>query len=90
MGLCNSPDIFLRKNDHIFNGLEYIKVYIDDRLIISKGNFEDHLNNVKIVLKKLKTACFKINAEKSFYLEYLGFKITRQGIMPLLDKVQAI
>ena len=23
-------------------------------------------------------------------LEYLGFKITRQGIMPLLDKVQAI
>ena len=37
---------------------------------------------------------FNINAEKSFVardnLEYLGFKTTRQGIMPLLDKVQAI
>ena len=35
-----------------------------------------------------------MNAEKSFFakdkLEYLGFKITRNGIMPLPDKVQAI
>ena len=35
-----------------------------------------------------------MNAEKSFStqneLEYLGFKITREGIMPLLDKVEAI
>ena len=60
----------------------------------SFGIFEDHLNKVKIVLKKLKIAGIKINAEKSFFardnLEYLGFKITRQGIMPLPDKVQAI
>ena len=47
-----------------------------------------------MVLKKLKAAGFKINAEKSFFardnLEYLGFKITRQVTMPLPDKVQAI
>ena len=39
-------------------------------------------------------ASLKINAEKLFFardnLEYLGFQISRQGIMPLLDnKVQA-
>ena len=66
---------------------------MNDLLIISNGDFEDHLNKVKIVLKKLKAAGFKINVEKSFFardnLEYFGFKITRQGIMPLLDKVQA-
>ena len=48
----------------------------------------------KIVLKKLKAVDFKINAEKSFFardnLKYLGFKITRQGIMPLPDKAQVI
>ena len=37
-----------------------------------------------MVLEKLKTIDFKTNAEKSFFsednLEYLGFKITRQGI----------
>ena len=42
---------------------------------------------------KLKTAGFKINADKSFFArnnsEYLKFDRTRQGIMPLPDKVQA-
>ena len=70
------------------NCLEYVRAYIDDLLFIRNGNFEDHLNKVKIVLKKLNAAGFKINEEKSFFskdnLEYLGFKIT------LPDKVQAI
>ena len=78
----------------IFNALEYIRAYIDDLLIISNSSFEDHLNNIKIVLKKLKAAGFKINAEKFKFardsLEYLGFLITRQDIMPLPNKVQAI
>ena len=41
------------------------------------------------VLSKLKSADFKVNEEKSFFvsdeLEYLGFKITREGIIPLPD-----
>ena len=67
MQLCNSPDVFQEKMNELFNGLEYVKVYIDDILIISNGNFKDHLNKVKIVLKELKAAGFKINAEKSFF-----------------------
>ena len=94
MGLCNSPDIFQDKMNELINGLEYVRVYIDDLLIISNGNFEVHLNKAKIVLYKVKPVGFKINAEKSFCardnLDYLGFKISRQGIMPLSDKVQAI
>ena len=66
MGLCNSPDIFQEKLNELFNVLEYVVAYIDDLLIISNGNFEDHLNKVKLVLKKLKAAGFKINADKSF------------------------
>ena len=56
MGLCDSPDIFQEKMNELFNGLEYVRTYIGDHLIISNGNFEDHLNKVKIVLKKLKAA----------------------------------
>ena len=37
---------------------------------------------------------FKVNADKIFIarseLDYLGFKITREGIVPLPDKVEAI
>ena len=56
--------------------------------------FDDHLEKLDKVFNKLQNAGFKINAEKSFFakdeLDYLGFKITRNGIMPLPDKVQAI
>ena len=94
MGLCDGPDIFQEKINELFNGLEYVRAYIDDHLIISNENFEDHLNKIKIVLKKLKAAGFKINTFKSFFvgdnLEYLGIKITRQGIMSLPDNVQII
>ena len=65
--LCNSIDIFQEKTNEPFNVLEYVRAYIDDLLIISNGNFEDHLNKVKIVLKKLKAAGFKINVQKSFF-----------------------
>ena len=84
MGLCNSSDVFQEKMNELFNGLEYIRAYIYDCLIISNGNFEDRLNKIKTVLKKLKAAGFKNNSEKSFFardsLEYLSFKIIRQGI----------
>ena len=93
MGLCNSSDIFQEKMNKLINGLKYVRAYIDDLLIISNDNFEGRLNKTKIVLNKLKAAGFKMNVEKLFFardnLEYVGFKITRQGMMPLLDKVQA-
>ena len=44
--------------NELFNDLEYVRAYIDDLLIISNGSFEDHLNKVKVVLKKLKAASF--------------------------------
>ena len=61
MGLCDSPDIFQEKMNELFNGLKYVRAYIDDLFINSNSNFEDHLNKVKIVLKKLKA---EINPEK--------------------------
>ena len=94
MGLCNSPDIFQEKMNELFAGFDYVRTYIDDLLAISNGTFDDHLDKLGTVLDKLQKSGFKVNAEKSFFandnLEYLWFKITRNGIMPLPDKVQAI
>ena len=42
MGLCNTPDIFQEKMNELFNGLEYVRAYIDDLLIINNAHFEDH------------------------------------------------
>ena len=94
MGLCNSPDIFQNKVNELFYGLEYVKAFIDDLLIITKETFEDHLHKVEKVLHKLNSVGLKINIGKSCFckkeLEYLGYWITQTGIRPLTKKVEAI
>ena len=81
--------IYLKKNlNKLFNSLEYVRTYIDDILIVNNKSFDDK------VLNKLKQTGFIENTVKSFFarneLEYLGFRVTRQGIMPLPDKVEAV
>ena len=94
MDLCNSLDIFQDKMNELFSSLEYLRSYIDDLIIVSNESVEDHPNQIDKVFQILLLAGYKINAEKPCFardeLEYLGFKITRQGIMPLPSKVQAI
>ena len=46
MGLCNSPDIFQEKMNDLMQDLEFARAYIDDLLIISKGDFNVHLNHL--------------------------------------------
>ena len=73
--------------------LEYVRAYIDDLLILSKGDWDDHLMKLDEVLQQLENAGLKVNAKKLFFgkqeLEYLGYYITRQGIKPMANKVQA-
>ena len=94
MGLCNSPDIFQEKMGTLMQDLEYVRAYIDDLLIITKGNWDDHLSKLEEVLKRLQKSGLKVNARKSFFgkgeLEYLGYWITRDGIQPVPKKVEAI
>ena len=94
MGLCNSPDIFQEKMLTLMEGLEFVRAYIDDLLVITSGDFTDHLDKSEEVLKRLQRAGLRINAKKSFFgkaeLEYLGYWITRSDIQPLQKKVPAI
>ena len=94
MGLCSSCDIFQEKMSDLMQGLEFVRTYIDDLLCITASTFEDHLTNLDKVLKRIQSAGLKINPKKSFFaqpeLEYLGYWITREGIMPTPQKVKAI
>ena len=64
----------------IFHGIEFIKAYIDDLLVITKGGCSDHLDKLEIVLKKFRAIRLKCNIEKSYFgqtkMEYLGFWVT--------------
>jgi hypothetical protein len=80
MGLSNSPDIFQEKMSSLMGDLEYVRTYIDDLLITTKSDWQDHLHHLDVVFRRLKDAGLKVNARKSFFgrdeLEYLGYWIS--------------
>ena len=94
MGIAGSPDIFQEKMSDLMATLEFVRTYLDDLLIITKGSLEDHLEKLSMVLTRLQDAGLKINADKSNFCtietEYLGYILTRDGIKPQSNKVQAI
>ena len=59
MGLCNSPDIFQEKMNELMIGLEFTRAYLDDLLIISKTDFNEHLDHLEVALNRLSEAGFK-------------------------------
>jgi hypothetical protein len=94
MGIADSPDIIQGKMSELMELLEYVREYLDDLLCISKLSLEDHLEKLEEVLRQLCNAGLKVNAEKSTFcaleIEYLGYVLTRDGIRPQSNKVQAI
>ena len=94
MGISGAPDIFQAKMSGLMAGLEFVKVYLDDCLILNKSTFDDHLDKLRQTLQRLSDAGLRINAEKSYFgkgeIEYLGYWVTRSGIQPLPSKVEAM
>ena len=43
MGIGRSPDIFQLNMSNLMSVLEYVRVYLDDQLMLTKDSFEDHL-----------------------------------------------
>jgi hypothetical protein len=85
---------FQSKMLELMDSLEYVRAYLNDLLCISRSTLEDHLEKLEEVLRRLRDAGLKVNAEKlTFYAletEYLGYILTRDGIKPQSNKAQAI
>ena len=94
MGLNISPDIFQEKISKLFLDKPYARAYMDDLLIWSNGSYEDHLTKVKEVLQRLHEKNLAVNALKSFWaveeVDYLGFRLTPNGVLPQPKKIKAM
>ncbi len=95
MGIAGSPDIFQGKMSELMETMEYVRAYLDDLLCISKLSLEDCLEKLEeVLLRRLCDAGLKVNAAKLTFcaleIEYLGYVLTRDGIKPQSNKVQAI
>ena len=40
----------------MFDGLEFVRTYIDDLLCLTKGDFSDHLEKLERILHRLQQA----------------------------------
>ena len=67
MGVENSPDIFQQKMNDFFHGFEFIRACIDDMLILTKRDWTYHIQNLELILNKLKKKGLKYNTERYFF-----------------------
>ena len=96
-GLTGAPATFQRYINHTLREYldEFCSAYIDDILIYSDGDLDDHRRKVKLILEKLRTAGLHIDIDKCEFetkqVKYLGFIVEAgEGIRVDPDKVRAV
>ena len=94
MGQCNSSYIFQEKMSELFVGIDTVRVYINKLLHVTKDSWTEHLTFLKEMFTRLQKAGLKVNARKSCFgahkFDYLGYHVTRDGVVPIPKKVESI
>jgi hypothetical protein len=67
MGFGGSADIFQAQIMDLMASFEFVRMYMDDLLIITRGILDKHLQKIETVLTRLRDAGLKINAAKSLF-----------------------
>ena len=67
-GLCNAPATFQRLMETVLEGLarKQCFVYLDDILVIS-STWEEHLQNLELVIERLKKAGLRLKPKRRSY-----------------------
>jgi hypothetical protein len=94
-GLTNAPATFQRLMNTVLNGMinNGVMVYLDDIIIYSK-TFEEHLEKLEEVFRRIKVAGLKIKPSKCEFLEteftFLGHVVGKDGIKPDPKKIEKV
>ena len=92
-GISVAPSIFQRALECVLANIPRVCIFLDDILVTGKTR-EEHVANLRWVLRRLDEAGLKLNNDKCEFFNqsvvYLGHKIDRDGLHPTDDKVRAI
>ena len=92
-GVHSASVIFQRELENRLAPVSYVKVRSDDILISGKIDIR-HFNNLRNVLKIICDNGFRLKLQKCVFMQdevvYLGFKIKKNGIFPVKEKMVAI
>ena len=79
--------------ENLLQNIPYVIVRVD-YILVSGVNDNDHLRNLEQVLKRLAEAGLRLKKGKCVFMEsqvtYLGHRVSKEGIQPMEDKVDAI
>ena len=92
-GLKNAAQTFQRFIYNVFRDMQFGYVYLDDILVASSST-EEHCIHLRQLFERLSEYGLVVNPQKwvlgQSSLDFLGHRITLDGIHPLQDRVQAI
>ena len=92
-GVASAPSIFQRTMEGLLQGIPSTGVLLDNILLTGLST-EEHLDNVKNVLRRLSEVGLRLKAVKCQFmkpvLEYLGHRVHADGFHPVKTKVKAI
>ena len=93
MGLKNAPSIFQRNMNRIFKDLPDVRCFVDDG-VVGGETLEQLYLNVRQVLEVLQKNQMVVKRSKlQFFktsLKFLGHNISREGVSPQAEKVEAV
>ena len=80
--------------DRTLIGLKNTFCYMDDVLICSVGTLEEHNRLVEEALLRLLNEGFSLKLSKCEFsvqeIEWLGYKISKEGVVPIHSKIEDI
>ncbi|XP_044756800.1 uncharacterized protein K02A2.6-like [Coccinella septempunctata] len=92
-GLKCSSEVFQRKIMQCFEGIEGVHIYVDDILVWGSSK-DEHDKRLLQVLERARECNIKFNSSKCQFslneVNYIGHKITSEGIKPDNSKISAI
>ena len=94
-GLKNLPFTFTKMLDTLFMDIkDKFMAYFQDDIIIYSKTFDEHLDHIEEVLKRLKCAKLTAKPEKTFLckkkVQYLGFTLSKEGITTTDENIRKV
>jgi hypothetical protein len=92
-GVSSAPAIFQRTVESLVGNIPGVVCYLDDILIAGQTEAE-HVDRLTEVLQRLGNAGLRLKREKCVFMvpevEYIGHKLSAEGVAPLSEKIEAI